>query len=89
MAVFLSTETSLYIPPIIVVGLRPVSGSVFLEAFYIQNKRFDLDTLRVANRSPTPASKINDFQGQSDDIWGARGPHFRKVCGVPRGQGRL
>ena len=47
------------------------------EAFYIENKRFDLDTLRVANRSPTPASKINDVLGQSDDIWGARGPHFR------------
>ena len=26
----------------------------FWEAFYIDNQRFDLDTLRVPNRSPTP-----------------------------------
>ncbi len=31
------------------------------EAFYVESKRFDLDTLRVANRSSTPASKISDF----------------------------
>ncbi len=48
------------------------------EAFYIENKRFDLDTLRVPNRSPTPISKSNDFLGPSDDIW-ARGPHFRPI----------
>ena len=30
------------------------------EAFYIENQRFDLDTLRVPNRSPTPISKSND-----------------------------
>ena len=53
------------------------------EAFYIEYKRFDLDTLRVPNRSPTPISKSNDFLGQSDDIWGARGPHFRPILGVP------
>ncbi len=53
------------------------------EAFYIENKRFDLDTLRVPNRSPTPISKSNDFLGQSEDKWGARGPHFRPVLGVP------
>ena len=53
------------------------------EAFYIENKRFDLDTLRVPNRSPTPISKSNDFLGQSEDIWGARGPHFRPILGVP------
>ncbi len=53
------------------------------EAFYIENKRFDLDTLRVANRYPTPASKINDFLGLFDDIWGARGPHFQPMLGVP------
>ena len=35
------------------------------EAFYIENKCFDLDTLRVANRSPTQISKSNDFLGQS------------------------
>ena len=53
------------------------------EAFYIENQRFDLDTLRVPNRSPTPISKSNDFRGQSDDIWGARGPHFRPILGAP------
>ncbi len=45
-----------------------------------RNKRFDLDTLRVSNRSPTPISKSDDFLGQSDDIWGA---HFRPILGVP------
>ncbi len=53
------------------------------EAFYTENKNFDLDTLRVPSRSPTPISKSNDFLGQSDDIWGARGPHFRLIWGVP------
>ncbi len=53
------------------------------EAFYIWNKRFDLNTLRVPNWSPTPISKSNDFVGQSDDISGARGPHFRPILGVP------
>ncbi len=53
------------------------------EAFYIENMRFDLDTLRVPNRSPTPISKSNDFSGQPDDIWGARGPHFRPILKVP------
>ena len=53
------------------------------EAFYIENKRFYLDTLRVPNRSPTPISKSNDFRGQSEDIRGARGSHFRPILGVP------
>ena len=53
------------------------------------NKRFDLDTLRVPNRSPTPISKSNDFLGQSEDKWGARGLHFRPIWGVPRGPDRL
>ncbi len=53
------------------------------DAFYIDNKRFDLDTLRVPNRSPTPISKSNDFLRQSDDIWRARGPHFRAILKVP------
>ncbi len=52
------------------------------EAFYIENKRFDLDTLRVPNRSPSPISKCNDFLGQSDDICGAQGPHIRPILGV-------
>ncbi len=58
------------------------------EAFYIENKRFDLDTLRVPNRSPTPISKSNDRLGQSDDIWGGRGPHFWTILGSSRGPGR-
>ncbi len=53
------------------------------EAFYIENQRFDLDTLRVPNRSPTPISKSNDFLGQSEDIWGARGPISGRCWGVP------
>ncbi len=53
----------------------------FWEAFYIENQLFDLDTLRVPNVSPTPILKSNDFRGQSDDIWGARGSHFRPVWG--------
>ena len=53
------------------------------EAFDIEYKRFDMDTLRVPNRSHTPISKSNDFRGQSDDIWGARGPHSRPIFGVP------
>jgi hypothetical protein len=53
------------------------------EAFYIENKRFDLDTLRVPSRSPTPIVKSYDFPGQSDDIWEARSRHFRPILGVP------
>ncbi len=56
------------------------------EAFDIENKRFDLETLRVPNRSPTPISKSNDFLGQSDDIRGAQGP---TDSGGSRGPGRL
>ncbi len=33
--------------------------------------------------SPTPISKSNDFLRQSDDIRGARCPHFRPMLGVP------
>ncbi len=64
----------------------PVSPRIVValwEAFDIETKRFDLDTLRVPNRSPTPISKSNDFLGDSDDIWGARGPHFRLISGLP------
>jgi hypothetical protein len=53
------------------------------EAFYIEKMRFDLDALRVPNRSPTPISKSNDFFGLSEDIWGTRGLHFRPILGVP------
>ncbi len=35
------------------------------------------------HRSPTPILKSNDFLGQSDDIWGAQGSHFRPILGVP------
>ena len=58
------------------------------EAFYIENKRFDLDTLRVPNRSPTPISKSNDFLGQPD-IQGGPGPTFPADFGESRGPGRL
>ncbi len=30
-----------------------------------------------------PISKSNDFLGQSEDIWGTRGPHFRPILVVP------
>ncbi len=53
------------------------------KVFYFENQRLDQGTLRVANRSPTPISKSNDFRGQSEDIWGARGLHFRPILGVP------
>ncbi len=57
----------------------------FLVAFgrhYILRISVDLDTPRVPNRSP-PHFDIHDFLGGSDDIWGARGPHFRPILGVP------
>ena len=47
-----------------------------------------LDTLRVANRSPTPASNINDFLVLSDDIWGGPGPPFPADLGGSGGPGR-
>ena len=53
------------------------------EAVYIENKLFDLDTLRVPNRSPTPISKYKDTLRQFDYIWGAWGPHFRPIVGGP------
>ncbi len=68
------------------VGLRaPASHSVVAlwEGVYIENKSFDLDTLRVPNRSPTPISKTNDFLRQSEDIWGARGPTSSRFWGFP------
>ncbi len=52
------------------------------EALDVETERFDLDTLRVPNRYPTPIPKSNDFLGQSDYIWGTRGPHFRPIWGV-------
>ena len=68
VAVFLSTETSLV---------------ALWGAFYIEDKRLDLDTLRVPNRPSTPTSPSKDFRGQFDDIWGAPDPHFRPILGVP------
>ncbi len=53
------------------------------DAFYIENKRFELDTLRVPSRSPTPISKTSDFPGPLDHILGAPGPHVRPILGVP------
>ncbi len=64
-------------------------GHTVVALLYIENKRFALDTLRVANRSPTQASKINDVPGQSDDIWGGPGPPFPADFGGSRGPGRL
>ena len=58
------------------------------EVFHIENKHFDLDTLRVPNRSPTPISKANDFLGQSTDIWGS-GPPFPAYFGGSLGPGWL
>ena len=55
----------------------------FWKVFYIENWHFALDTLRVVNRSPTQASKINHFQGLFEDIRGARGPHFQPIWWVP------
>ncbi len=54
-----------------------------LESIYIENLRFALDTLRMANRSPTPTSKTNDFLGPFDDIWGGRGRWSLPIWGVP------
>ncbi len=48
-----------------------------------ENKRFDLGTLRVPSRSPTPISKSNDFLGQSEDIWGPVAPIPGRFGGLP------
>ncbi len=53
------------------------------EAFYIENKPFDLDTLRVPNRSPTPISKSNDFLGQPHDTWGLGAAISGRLLGFP------
>ncbi len=53
------------------------------EAFYIENERFDLDTLSVPNRSPTPILKSKDFRGQSDYIWGPGDPISGRFWGFP------
>ena len=65
----------------LVLGLIAVAD--LWKVFYIENWRFDLGSLRVANRSPTQILKSKDFLGPFDDIWGARGPHFRPIWGVP------
>ena len=38
----------------VIVFLFFSTGVSFLETFYIEKQRFDLDTLRVPNRSPPP-----------------------------------
>ncbi len=58
----------------------------FRKVFHIENYRFALDTLRGANRSPTPASNINYFLGLFDDIWGS-GAAFPGRFGQFRGGG--
>ena len=60
----------------------------FWKSFYIENWRFALDTLRVANRSPTPTSKTNDFLGPFDVTCGGPGPPFPADLGGPGGPGR-
>ncbi len=57
--------------------------AAFLKVFHIGNSVFALDTLRVANRSPTPASKFNDFLGPFDDIRGVWGRLSRPTWGIP------
>ncbi len=52
-------------------------------AFYTEDKRFGLSTLRVFSRSPTPISKTSGFRGPFDHIWGDQDPHFRPISGVP------
>ena len=37
----------------------------------------------MANRSPSPTSKTNDFPGLFDDIWGVRGRLPRPILGIP------
>ncbi len=41
----------------------------------------------MANRSPTPASKTNEFYELLDDIWGFRGRRSLPILGVPGGPG--
>ncbi len=56
------------------------------EAFYIEYKRFDLDTLWVPNRSPTPISKL--FPRTVRRCLGGPGPPFPADFGSSRGPGR-
>ena len=51
--------------------------------YHIENLCFALDTLRVANRSPTPASILKDVLGLFDDIWGVRGRLPPPIWGIP------
>ncbi len=53
------------------------------DAFYNENKIFDLDTLRVPSRSPTPILKTSDYRGPLDHIFGAQGLHVRPILKVP------
>ncbi len=55
------------------------------KVFFIESERCMLDTLRMANRSPTPP---NDFLGPFDDKWGPRGRRFRSILGPLGGPGR-
>ncbi len=54
---------------------RKLNVVALWEAFHIETKCFDLDSLRVPDRSPTPISKSNDCLGQSDaDSRSIQGP---------------
>ena len=70
-------------------GRSGLSGwmAALWEAFYIENKRFDLDTLRVPNRSPTPISKSKDFPRTVRGYLGGPGPPFLADLVGSRGPG--
>ena len=65
------------------VGGGILDPKVDVVALWEAFKRFDLDTPRVPNQSPTPISKSNDLRRPFDYIWGIRGPYFRPIWGVP------
>ncbi len=62
--------------------LTPHCVADLWKVFNIENPRFALDALRVANRFPTPASKINDVFVLLDDIWEVRGRLSRPIRGI-------
>ena len=63
----------------------PVSLA-FGRCFYIEHSRIALDSMRAADRSPTPASKINDVPGVA--ISGGSGAARPGRFGGFRGPGR-
>jgi hypothetical protein len=53
-----------------------------LGCIYIKTYRFNLDTLRVPSRSPTPTSKTNDSRRPFDRIWGSGAAISGRFVGV-------